>query len=199
MERPGDVAHVASVDRPEVADDRLPGLQPVIPGLVVRLGAVGAERHDRGERPAARAVQVHPILHLGGELELGHARLQERRDLASHLGADLGRLSNALDLLGLLRHPSVSERDRRVDPLCLRKDLREPNVPVVRQLPVVEADGADALELLLDDRVGLVPVHDLHVHVGVGLRGLERGLGLERRADDIQLSIGVGDRERAFE
>ncbi len=109
-DRAGHVGVIAAVEAREVHLDHVALFQHPVRGMVMRLGGLLAERHDRLERQPVRAGATQCVLQLQGDLSLGHADREPFQDVVERdVGARL-RLVEQRDLLRVLDPPQALDR-----------------------------------------------------------------------------------------
>ena len=102
---PRHVGVIAAVQRAEIQLDDVAFVEQAVSGLVVRLGGVLAEGHDRLEAEAVGAVTMQQVLELTGHGQLGHADREGLEDVLERLVGDRLGPAKVLELLVVLHPP----------------------------------------------------------------------------------------------
>ena len=139
------VGAVVAVTRAVVHQDKVALLDHAVARDGMRVGGIGATRHDGAEGQAVGAVGEHKVLELVANLLLGHTGLNKAEHMLEGGIGDRLRMAHELDLLGILdgAHLAdvvVHQRQHAGDGAILQTTL---NTLVEVNLHVI-LDGADA-------------------------------------------------------
>ena len=159
------VGTIVTVARAVIHEDEIALLDDTVARHGMRVGGVGAARHDGTEGQAVGAVGEHKVLELVANLLLGHAGLNKTEHMLEGGIGDRLRVAHELDLLGVLDGAHLADvvmhqRQHAGDGTVLQTTL---NALVEVDLHVV-LDSADAA-LVGRDLAGAPTGNGALVHV----------------------------------